>query len=673
VLQLNEGSFSERPEEKKMKLMRKYLTRFLVSLIALLLPIMRTSESQERIESFDARAREIAVKLWTDNAHYRTVKAYPLSIKRNLHSFWGSLIAASDGRLYLPPATHSDLGASIWLVRFDPRTYMMDMAFEARKQFGHQIGADGLWDSKIHTGVKKGRDGKLYFAGMIGGSYATMYTHMVHPSAYRGGHLYQYDLKTGQTLDMGVPHRYASIIAADLDVERNVFYLLDWPQSEFLLPSGYAVMRSLGTVTYHPTGANNKRLQWGRDIFVYRNHTVWLSNSFGCFVKYDPAIDDLVDTKISLPKNDALRVHVMGRGPTDGKVYCTTAAGWMFEFDPIIEKVVELGPVTEKGPVYSPNLTIAPDGNLYGGTWTDAKPGEKQPPGHLFRLDDKSAKVTDLGIVGQGEGIYTMTSNDPKNILYGVTTPSCLLFSYDLRTGKIRIIGDIMESIKSYLGAAKDESTGKLVVTDVGEEKGKGWERSIGGSPWRKRYFPPRAIICDNQGNVWGSRDQGLFFKYDVKADKLADTPIEMPLMIGTEDAIITEISVDSLAKDSSGMIYGGTYSDGYLFRLNPNTGEAVCFGKPIRQQRIRALAVGMDGLVYGVGGEDAGISKLFRFNPKTGDMRELRVIHERGWIAYRIDTIVIGADATLYLGESSRISHLIRIKEIKYISVIGA
>ncbi len=319
------------------------------------------------------------------------------------------------------------------------------------------------------------------------------------------------------------------------------------------------------------------------------------------------------------------------------------------------------------------SLQAGADGNLYGGTWTDAKSGEKQPSGHLFRLDCKSAKVSDLGIVSPGEGVYTMTSNDARNVFYGVTTPSCLLFSYSLSSGKIRIIGDIMQTIKTYLGAARDEKTGQLVVTDVGEEKGKGWERSIGGSPWRKRFFPPRAIICDNQGNVWGSRDQGLFFKYDVRQDRLSDTPIEMPLMIGTEDAIITEISIDSLVKDGSGMIYGGTYSDGYLFRLDPQKGEVVCLGKPIREQRIRALAIGKDGLLYGVGGEDEAISKLFRYNPKTGDLRELGVLHERGWTVYRIDTLVIGADGALYLGESSRIGHLIRLRDFKYISVIGA
>ncbi len=338
-----------------------------------------------------------------------------------------------------------------------------------------------------------------------------------------------------------------------------------------------------------------------------------------------------------------------------------------------IEIVGKLSPVIRGQQKIWHSLLSGSDGNIYGGTWTDALPGKKQPSGHIFRLERKSGRVTDLGVVSEGEGIYTMTSDDARNIFYGVTTPSCLLFSYTLSTGKIRVIGDIMATIKEYLGAAKGETTGKLVVTDVGEEKGKGWERSIGGSPWRKRYFPPRAIICDNQGNVWGSRDQGLFFKYDIRQDKLIDTSIEMPLMIGTEDAIITEVSVDSLVKDAGGIIYGGSYSDGYLFRLNPQSGEVICLGKPIREQRIRALAIGKDGMVYGVGGEDDAVSKLFRYNPRTGDLRELGVIHDRGWTVYKIDTLVIGADGALYLGESSRISHLIRIRDFKYISVIGA
>jgi len=413
-----------------MKFAREDIRAGLVIIAILSLYSLPLLGGSDLIESFDVRGHEIPIKLWTDGTHYRPAKAYPLSIKRNLHSFWGSLIAASDGRLYLPPATHSDLSASIWLVRFDPRTQMMDMVFEARRQFGHQIGADGLWDSKIHTGVKEGREGKLYFAGMIGGSYATMYTHMVHPSAYMGGHIYQYDLRTGETVDLGVPHHTASIIAADLDIERNVFYLLDWPQSEFLIyPLDTRIVRNLGTVTYHPTGPNNRRLQWGRDLFVYRDHSVWLSNNFGCFVKYDPKIDDLIDTRIALPGNGALRVHVMGRGPTDGKVYCTTAAGMMFEFDPRTEKVIDLGPVTEKGPVYSPNLSITPDGRtLYyiAGTHGDEVKGGMQ----IMRYDILERKRTSCGTIGResipafycygatyynGQVYFNVHGGDPSN------------------------------------------------------------------------------------------------------------------------------------------------------------------------------------------------------------------------------------------------------------------
>jgi hypothetical protein len=366
-------------------------------------------------------------------------------------------------------------------------------------------------------------------------------------------------------------------------------------------------------------------------------------------------------------------------GP-DGKIYGGTTADrpgkecYLFRLSgDEVEILGKLGPVIPGQQKIWHSLVAGADSNMYGGTWTEAKPGEEQQSGHLFRYDIKAGKVADLGIVARGEGIYVMTSNNEKNILYGVTVPSCLLFSYDLGKGKIRVIGDIMATIKAYLNPPKKEKEGKLIVTDVGEEMGPGWERSIGGSAWRKRYFPPRAIICDDLGNVWGSRDQGYFFKYDVREDKLLDTEIQMPLMVGTEDGIITEISMDALAKDKNGIIYGGTYSDGYLFKFNPAGREVICLGKPIRQQRIRALAFGPEGMLYGVSGEDNGISKLFRYNPQNGDLRELGVIHDRGWTVYRIDTMVIGQDGVIFLGESSRISHLIRIKEIKYIQVLGA
>lgn len=382
---------------------------------------------EKPIESFDVRGHEIPVRLWQDDSRYKLAHAIPLSLQRGLHSFWGTIIVASDGRLYLPPATHSDLGASIWLVRYDPDTYRMDMLFDARRQWGRQVSFDGLWDSKIHTGIMEGRGGKLYFAGMIGGSYATMYTHLVHPSGYMGGHIYQYDLNSGETVDFGVPYRYVSIIAADLDVERNILYLLNWPQTEFMiLPIDTKVVRNLGTVAYHPTGLNNKRLNWGRDMFVYKDHTVWTNNNFGCFVYYDPELDDLVDTKIALPKNEALRVHVMGTGPTEGKVYCITNGGWLFEFDPPKGELVELGSVMEAGAVYSPNLTITPDGRqLY---YIAGSHGDEVMGGmHIMRYDILQHRRVDCGRIGR--------ENIPAFYCYGAAVHKGLVY-FNVHGGK---------------------------------------------------------------------------------------------------------------------------------------------------------------------------------------------------------------------------------------------
>jgi len=409
----------------------------------LLVLTARMSPGQELVESFDVRGHEIPVRLWLDDSHYKMTKALPLSIKRPLHSFWGNILLASDSCIYLPPATHSDLGASTWLVRYNPGTYMMDMVFEARKKFGRQIGFDGLWDSKIHTGLLEGEGGKIYWAGMIGGSYATMYTHLIHPSGYMGGHVYQYDIKSGGTISLGIPYHYVSIIAADLDVERNILYLLDWPRSEFLVfPIDTRIVRNLGTVSHHPIGPNRERLNWGRDLFVYRDHSVWTNNNFGCFVKYDPELDDLVDTKIALPKNEALRVHATGCGPTEGKVYCITNGGWMFEFDPMKGEIIELGPVIEAGAVYSPNIAITPDGRtLYyiaGSHGFEVKGGM-----HIMRYDILERKRIDCGRIGRETipAFYCYGAAVHKGLVYfnihGGNPSNSYLLIYDPQDNKI--------------------------------------------------------------------------------------------------------------------------------------------------------------------------------------------------------------------------------------------
>jgi len=114
---------------------------------------------------------------------------------------------------------------------------------------------------------------------------------------------------------------------------------------------------------------------------------------------------------------------------------------------------------------------------------------------------------------------------------------------------------------------------------------------------------------------------------------------------------------------DASGTLYGGT-SDGYLFRLHPDSLTVENLGKPLNQYRVNGLVLAHNGKFYGAGGDDDDMARLFSYDPNTGAYQILGFINVNrrpyyAWQAYRIGAMCIGADGTLYLGESERISRL--------------
>jgi hypothetical protein len=76
---------------------------------------------------------------------------------------------------------------------------------------------------------------------------------------------------------------------------------------------------------------------------------------------------------------------------------------------------------------------------------------------------------------------------------------------------------------------------------------------------------------------------------------------------------------VDSWALGRDGAIYGGNAGDGRLFRLDPARGRIVNLGKPVKMPRLKGLAFGHDGELYGVAGGAPGYSHLFRYDPRDG------------------------------------------------------
>jgi hypothetical protein len=108
-------------------------------------------------------------------------------------------------------------------------------------------------------------------------------------------------------------------------------------------------------------------------------------------------------------------------------------------------------------------------------------------------------------------------------------------------------------------------------------------------------------------------------------------------------------------------VIYGGT-SDGYLFRIAG--GKVENLGKPLNQYRIRGLVYAPNGLLYGVGGDDDEMARLFSYDPKRGVYEMLGMIDVSrrpyyAWQAYRVDAMAVGPDGAIYIGQAERKSRL--------------
>ena len=168
-----------------------------------------------------------------------------------------------------------------------------------------------------------------------------------------------------------------------------------------------------------------------------------------------------------------------------------------------------------------------------------------------------------------------------------------------------------------------------------------------------------RMLVVDQEGRVFASGEDGAFFRFDPKARKLEKLAIHAPAVPGREPWT----RVDAFLLDPTGVIYGGT-SDGYLFRLDPDKLTVINLGKPLSQYRINGLVRAPTGELYGVGGTEDDMARLFSYDPRTGAYNVLGFIDVNRrpyytWQAYTIGALVCGLDGTIYIGEDERISKL--------------
>jgi len=316
----------------------------------------------------------------------------------------------------------------------------------------------------------------------------------------------------------------------------------------------------------------------------------------------------------------SLEVDPTGRivGATSG------ARSHLFIYDPDVDRVVDLCTFDE-GSVAKNSVVVCRDGTVLAAT---RKQAGGRGPGKLvsFRTDYQETLtwqpsrpvLESLDLPKRDEGVACLTYDEARNTVYGITSTTGTFFTMDVETRSSKLIGPVDE-----LGEFSD----CLVVG------------------------------CD--GLVYGGKRWGGLFEFDPSKGTIRQLDLAIPSLAGRQ----LYNKVDALALDrSSGKIYGGGTADGVLFSFDPVTRQVISLGKPTSQPRTRAIAVERDRRVYGISGRAGGVAHLFRYDPTSGDLRDLGIplAHsDQEWHGYEFDCMTIGSSGEIYMGESDRIGHL--------------
>lgn len=351
----------------------------------------------------------------------------------------------------------------------------------------------------------------------------------------------------------------------------------------------------------------------------------------------------------------------------NGYIYGATSGkqSHLFLYDRYINKVRLLGKIPDAKGVYH-TLAQDDDQSIYIGTglnlldeipltkdfpgghrqieqqlWKDIKSYHANfEGGHIYKynpakhdetvyLQEDNAALEDIGIVIPENSVYAMTIDQQRHKIYGITYPDAHFFSVDLATKKISNHGELLDTIV-YAGP---EHT---------------W-RSI-----------PRSLVCLSNGHVVISGNDGLIEVFNPQDGKFTKTKLRIPGEYWESWNYTGYPVIEQFVYVNDSLIYGST-NDGFLFRLNMIDMEIIDLGKARLSRRVRGMVLGNDDQIYMICGELGEPCKLFSYNTKAN-----QGYVNRGYIsvdrspyyqkrAYQFDTMTVGIDGAIFIGESDR------------------
>ena len=307
----------------------------------------------------------------------------------------------------------------------------------------------------------------------------------------------------------------------------------------------------------------------------------------------------------------------------NGSLYGVTSGkrSHLFVLNPLHGYVQPLGFLNDA----AVGLAVAKSGDVYIAGKHLLKYTPRRDEFRRIRVD-AACETTDLGAPAEGQGIFAIAIWQNLETVYGLTEPDGQFFTYDSRTNKFTVHGKVAE-------------------------------RRIPGEKFEKDKLIGRAVVVIKGGIAYTSGEGGALYRYH--SEKLERLRVTLPTVPGREPYN----RVDAWTQGPGGVLYGGT-SDGYLFRFDPETERMENLGKPLNQYRIHGLVYARNGKLYGVGGDEDEMARLFSYDPARGVYELLGFIDVNrrpyyAWQAYQVGAMAIGLDGTVYIGQSERKSML--------------
>ncbi len=335
---------------------------------------------------------------------------------------------------------------------------------------------------------------------------------------------------------------------------------------------------------------------------------------------------------------------------SNGKVYfALTSHGGsagLYEYEPLTDSVHHVAQMDDATRQYTPHLEphskihaqIREDNN--GNIWFGSDMGthfycqkwdvpDGYPGGHLFIYNPDRKCLKDLGVPFPRGSIRVLEMDRERGKLYIVTFPDGRFYTYDMNTGK-----------SSFKGRVNNNDA------------------------------VARAMVIDEEGNIYGSYNPYGIFKYSPEQDRLTDLPVTIPHLPPWCDKghyRREHVWRKACWHPDEKVFYGLDEGSAILFRFDPANNEMEDLGRLSISELYDARFVpstsyafcwhpGLEKFIYAAPrsswGNGYNARHLVTFDTETGIKTDHGPMHDPKNNAFPIYTegMSVGPDGTIYL-----------------------